>query len=123
MVELDTRLGSEGGGPELDGSLDEAQAAAENAVEDVSGRLDEAGDDLDTFKAALTIVSFLGVIGTALTATGVFSIAGITVDLIFLILGISGSLLGAAVGVDAIFSAKALHDDGIDGVLAGELEV
>lgn len=120
---LDGRLGPEGGGPELPGSIDEAQAAAETAVEDVSGRLTEARGDLDAFKLALNIVSFLGVVGSALVATGVFSIAGITVDLIFLILGISGSLLGAAVGVDAIFTAKAIHDDGIDGVLAGELEV
>lgn len=123
LTDLDETLDPETGGPVLSGTLDGAKQASERGVSDVEETLHEADDRLDGFGEALEFVRILGLIAMVLVASVWGSIAGAALSLVYAIFSVGTALIGAADGIDLVGSAVAEHNEGIDGVIAGQPEV
>lgn len=108
------------GGPDLSGTFEGAKEASGDSISDIDDTLQESEDRLDTLKLALTIVGFLDVVAVALVATFWGSLASAVWAMISLILRVGLALAGAADGAEFMGRALSKHNEGIDGVIAGQ---
>lgn len=119
LEDLNESLTASDGSLSLAGDLEGAQRAADNGIDDIKQTLGEANETTDTISDAIDIVGWLGLIAGALLASGFFSIAGATLNLVLFIFNVAANLLGIATGALAMVEAVDEHNAAIDGVVDG----
>lgn len=119
LTELNDAFAPTDGSLSLSGDLEGAETAARNGTDSVSETLGNAKETTETISDVIDIVGWLGLIAGALIASGFFSIAGATLNLVLFIFNVAANLLGIATGAVAMFEALDEHNSAIDGVING----